>query len=400
MLDAYIYEGVRSPFGRYGGALADVRADDLLASVLKHLLHRTRLDRTVIEDVVIGCASQAGEDSRNVARRASLMADMAVSTGAITVNRLCGSGLSALVEAARAVHCGDGGMMVCGGVENMSRAPLVISKAERAYSRNQQLADATIGPRFPSRHYAQKFGLDTMPETAENVATEMQIGRDASDEYANLSQKRYAAASAQGFFADEIVPIDIPAEHRRERRLVTVDEHPRPGTTLEKLSRLKPLKEGGVVTAGNAAGINDGAAALLVGNAAAGRTAGLRPRAQVVSSAVVGVAPRTMGLGPVPASERALQRAGLTLDDMDVIEINEAFACQVLACLKQLGISPGDERVNPGGGAIAIGHPLGASGSRLTLTAMRQLEHRSQDYALVTLCVGEGQGIAVILKRV
>lgn len=400
MLDAYIYEGVRSPFGRYGGALADLRTDDLLAGVLRGLVQRADLDRTVVEDVIIGCASQAGEDSRNVARRASLMADMAVSSGAITVNRLCGSGLSALIEAARAVHCGDGGMIVCGGVESMSRAPLVISKADRAYGRDQQLADATIGPRFPSSNYAQMFGLETMPETAENVAKEMRIDRDAADEYANMSQKKYAAARDRGFFRDEMIPIDVSAEERRPHRLVTSDEHPRPNTTLDKLSRLKPLKKGGIVTAGNSAGINDGAAALLVGNAVAGRKAGLRPRAQVVSSAVVGVAPRTMGLGPVPASKRALQRAGLTLGDMDVIEINEAFACQVLACLKQLGLSPRDERVNPCGGAIAIGHPLGASGSRLALTAIRQLEHRDQDYAMVTLCVGEGQGIAAVLKRV
>jgi 3-oxoadipyl-CoA thiolase len=352
------------------------------------------------EDVVVGCTNQAGEDSRNVARHAGLLSGLPVETGGQTVNRLCGSGLAALLDAARAASSGHGDLFVAGGVESMSRAPFVTAKAESAYSRETRVFDSTIGARFPNPKVGKQFGQDTMPETADNVAREHQITRAESDKFALASQEKYAKAKAAGFYAGELLPVSVPGPKKGAAASVDQDEHPRPNTTMERLAELKPLFEGGVVTAGNASGINDGAAALIVGTRKTGEKAGKAPLARVVSGAIAGVAPRVMGLGPVPASQKALARAGLALKDMDVIEVNEAFASQVLGCLKLLGLSYDDERVNPNGGAIAIGHPLGASGARLALTALRQLERIDGRYALVTMCIGVGQGIAAVIERV
>lgn len=399
MLDAYIFDGIRSPFGRYAGAVARVRPDDLAAATLASLLTRVRLDPQLVEEVVIGCANQAGEDSRNVARQAALLAGLPVEVAATTVNRLCGSSLSAVVAAAHSVALGEGQFIIAGGVESMSRAPLVITKSQRPYDRNPQLFDTTIGPRFPNPEFARRFGYDTMAQTAENVAREIGIGREESDRFAALSQEKYRKAYEKGYYEDEVFPLKVPSKRRGEDQTVGDDEHPRPGTRVEDLEKLRPLYEGGIVTAGNATGLNDGAAAVLVGTLEAGRDVGLIPRARIVSAASAGVPPRTMGIGPVTASKKALARAKLTLADIDVIEINEAFACQVLGCLKMMEIEPDDGRLNPNGGAIAIGHPLGASGCRLLLTAMRQLHVTGKRYALVSLCVGGGQGVAAVLER-
>ncbi|MCE9668909.1 3-oxoadipyl-CoA thiolase [Myxococcus stipitatus] len=398
-MNAFIYDGLRTPFGRHAGALAPVRPDDLLANVIRALMSRGPFEPDDVEDVVIGCTNQAGEDSRNVARHAALLAGLPVETGGVTVNRLCGSGLAAVLDAARAVLAGQGELFVAGGVESMSRAPFALAKAESAFSRDAKVFDTTLGARFPNPRLVARHGGDTMPETADNVARELGISREASDRFALASQQKYAAAKARGFFNGELVPVELPGR-RGAVTTVEVDEHPRPETTLDKLAALKALAEDGVVTAGNASGINDGAAALLVGGLAVGERTGCKPLARIVSAAIAGVPPRTMGLGPVPAARKALERAGLSLADMDVIEINEAFAPQVLGCLKLLELDEDDSRVNPNGGAIAVGHPLGASGARLALTAARQLQVAGGRHALVSMCIGVGQGIAAVLERV
>lgn len=399
-MTAYIYDGLRTPFGRHGGSLAPVRPDDLLASVISALVKRNPFAPEAYEDVIAGCTNQAGEDARNLARHAGLLAGLPVETGGQTVNRLCGSGLAAVIDAARAVRCGEGDLFIAGGAESMSRAPFVVAKSETPYGRDFRAFDSTIGARFPNPKIEKQFGNDTMPETAENIARELGLSRDQVDRFAAQSQARYEAARERGFFDGELLAIEVPRGRKQPPVTVAQDEHPRPQTTPETLSALRPLFEGGVVTAGNASGINDGAAALIIGSRAAGEKAGLAPRARIVSAAIAGVAPRVMGYGPVPASEKALARAGLTLGDMDVIEINEAFAAQVLGCTTRLGIDPDDTRLNPNGGAIAVGHPLGASGARLVLTALRQLERCAGRYALVTMCIGVGQGIAAIIERV
>jgi 3-oxoadipyl-CoA thiolase len=399
MLDAYLYSGLRSPFGRHAGALAAVRPDDLAATVIRRLLEGSGFAAEAIEDVLLGCASQAGEDSRNVARHAALLAGLPPGIPGQTVNRLCGSGLAATLDAARAVTAGEGELYIAGGVESMSRAPFVVGKAESAYSRDFKVYDSTLGARFPNPQLGRVYGDDTMPETADNVAREFGIGREAADRYAAASQAKYAAALAAGFFAGEIAPIEVPTGRKTPPRVVAADEHPRPESTYDSLAGLKPLFEGGVVTAGNASGINDGAAALLVGSRSAGEKAGVKPIARIRAGAVAGVEPRIMGIGPAVAIPKALARAGLALKDVDVIEINEAFASQVLGCLKLLQVAFDDPRVNPNGGAIAVGHPLGASGARLAITAARELARRNRRYAVVSLCIGVGQGIAVVIER-
>ncbi|MGH6973586.1 MAG: 3-oxoadipyl-CoA thiolase, partial [Stellaceae bacterium] len=376
-----------------------VRPDDLLAGVIAAVIKRNPFKPEQYEDVVVGCTNQAGEDARNVARHAGLLAGLPVETAGQTVNRLCGSGLAAVLDASRAASCGQGDLFVAGGVESMSRAPFVMSKSESAYSRDTKLFDSTIGGRFPNPKVAKQFGQDTMPETADNIARDHGISRADSDRFALASQEKYAKAKAAGFYTDELLPVAVTTNKKGAGVTVDQDEHPRPNTTFERLAELKPLFAEGVVTAGNASGINDGAAALLIGSRALGERAGKVPRGRIVSGAVAGVPPRVMGLGPVPASQKALARAGLTLKDMDVIELNEAFATQVLGCLKLMGLPFDDSRVNPNGGAIAIGHPLGASGARIALTALRELERRGGRYALVTMCIGVGQGIAAIIER-
>lgn len=398
MLNAYLYDGARTAFGRHAGALSGLRPDDLVAHVLRTLAQRSPMAREA-EDVVLGCTCQAGEDSRNIARHAALLAGLGDNMPGQTVNRLCGSGLAALVDGARAITAGEGEVYLVGGVESMSRAPFVMAKAESPYSRDLRVADSTIGARFPNSRLVQEFGNHSMPETADAVAAELGLTRDACDAYALQSQQRFAAAQAAGRFAQEIVPIAIPQGRKAPPIAFAEDEHPRADTTLASLQKLKPLFVNGVTTAGNASGINDGAAAIVLGSLGAGERHGQAPFARVVSSAVVGVEPRLMGLGPVAAIGRALERAGLTLSQVDLIEINEAFAAQVLGCLQRLGLSATDARVNPNGGAIAVGHPLGASGARLALTAAHELRRRHGRYAVVSLCIGVGQGIAVVLER-
>ena len=400
MLDAYIYLGLRTPFGRHGGALARVRPDDLLAGVIKEVVARSGFSVESIDDVQMGCASQAGEDSRNVARHALLLAGLPVETPGAVHNRLCGSGLNAIVGAAHAITCGEADICVAGGVESMSRAPFVVGKAEQAFSKDFKVYDSSLGARFPNPKIESLYGADTMPQTSDNLARDYQISREACDVFALASQQKYARAAKDGFFQSEIRAVTIPQGRGRPDITVSEDEHPRPETTLDSLMRLKPLYAEGVTTAGNASGINDGAVALVIASRDAGDKAGVQPIARVVASAVAGVPPRIMGFGPVPASQKALERAGLQLNDMDVIEINEAFAAQVLACLKGLGLPADDARVNPNGGAIALGHPLGASGGRLALTAVRQLQRTGGRYALASMCIGVGQGIAVVLERV
>jgi acetyl-CoA C-acetyltransferase len=399
MLDAYIYLGLRTPFGRHGGALARVRPDDLLACVVKEVVARSGFGVNSIDDVQIGCASQAGEDSRNVARHALLLAGLPVETPGAVHNRLCGSGLNAIVGAAHAITCGEADVCVAGGVESMSRAPFVVGKAEQAFSKDFKVFDSSLGARFPNPKIESLYGADTMPQTSDNLARDYQISREECDVFALGSQQKYAKAAKDGFFQSEIHPVTIPQGRGRPDLTVNEDEHPRPDTTMDNLVRLKPLYPEGVTTAGNASGINDGAVALVIASRDAGDKAGVQPIARIVASAVAGVAPRIMGFGPVPASTKALERAGLQLKDMDAIEINEAFAAQVLACLKGLALPADDARVNPNGGAIAVGHPLGASGARLALTAVRQLHRTGGRYALVTMCIGVGQGIAVVLER-
>ncbi|AIN61269.1 TPA: 3-oxoadipyl-CoA thiolase [Pseudomonas aeruginosa] len=400
MLNAYLYAGLRTPFGRHGGALAMVRPDDLAAHVIRELLARNSVPGEAIEDVILGNTNQAGEDCRNIARHASLLAGLPVTVPGQTVNRLCASGLAAVIDAARAVTCGEGDLYVAGGVESMSRAPFVIAKAEAAYSRDFTAFDSTIGARFPNPRIVEAFGNDSMPQTGDNVAQECGISREDADRFAAASQARYEAARGAGFFADEIVPVSVPTGRKTPPKVIEHDEHPRPESDLAALARLRPLFVSGVVTAGNASGVNDGAAALLIGSAAAGERYGLKPMARILSAAAVGVEPRIMGVGPVEAINKALQRAGLTLADMDIIEINEAFASQVLGCLRGLGVAFDDSRVNPNGGAIAVGHPLGASGARLALSTARELHRRGGRFAVVSLCIGVGQGLAMVIERV
>jgi acetyl-CoA C-acetyltransferase len=398
MLDAYLYNGARTPFGRHAGALAKLRPDDMLAGVIRTVVDQSGFDRSKIEDVVVGCANQAGEDSRCVARHAGLLAGLPIEVAGSVLQRNCGSGLNAIAMAAQAITCGEGEVFVAGGVESMSRAPFVMNKSEAAFGRDARIFDSTIGARFPNPKIEKQFGADTMPETADNLARDYQLTREACDVFAEASQRKYAAGKADGFFSGEIVPVEVPGG-RGGPVTVSEDEHPRPQSNLEVLAKLRPLFEGGVTTAGNASGINDGAVAMIVAGRKAGDAAGAEPLARILATGVAGVPPRVMGIGPVMASKKALARAGLSLSDIDVIEINEAFASQVLACLRGLELPFDDSRVNPNGGAIAVGHPLGASGPRIALTAARQLKRTGGRYALVTMCVGVGQGIAMVLER-
>jgi 3-oxoadipyl-CoA thiolase len=400
MNQAYICDAIRTPFGRYGGVLSSVRTDDLAAIPIGALMARNPgVDWAALNDVVYGCVNQAGEDNRNVARMATLLAGLPPTVPASTVNRLCGSGLDALGSAARAIKTGEAELMIAGGVESMSRAPFVLGKAETPFSRNAEIYDTTIGWRFINPRMQQMYGTHSMPETAENVAEQFRISRADQDRMALASQRKAVAAQQAGYFDAEITPVTIP-QKKGEPIVVSKDEHPRE-TSLEALARLKPIvREGGTVTAGNASGVNDGACALLLASEQAARRHGLTPRARVVGMAVAGVEPRIMGIGPAPATEKVLALTGLKLAQMDVIELNEAFAAQGLAVLRLLGLRDDDARVNPNGGAIALGHPLGASGARLATTAVNQLHRTGGRYALCTMCIGVGQGIAVILERV
>ncbi len=401
MTDAYICDAVRTPIGRFGGALAAVRADDLAAIPLKALLERyPDLDFSQVDDVFFGCANQAGEDNRNVARMASLLAGLPESVPGNTVNRLCGSGLDAVGTAARAIRSGEAELIIAGGVESMSRAPYVLGKAPTAFDRNQAIQDTTIGWRFINPLMKKQYGVDSMPETGENVAEEFGVSRADQDAFALRSQQRAGQALESGRFEREITPVTIP-QRRGDPLVVSRDEHPRPDTTLEALAKLPtPFREGGTVTAGNASGVNDGACALIIASEAAAKRHGLRPRARILGMATAGVAPRIMGIGPAPASRKLLERLKLSVGDLDVVELNEAFASQGVAVLRELGIPEDGEHVNPNGGAIALGHPLGMSGARLATTALFELEAREGRYALCTMCIGVGQGIAVVLERV
>lgn len=401
--EAFLCDAIRTPIGRYGGGLSGIRTDDLAALPLRALMERNpQVDWSTLDDVVYGCANQAGEDNRNVARMALLLAGLPVEVPAATVNRLCGSSMDAVAGAARAIKSGEASLIVAGGVESMSRAPYVVSKPDAAFSRSLEMVDTTIGWRFINPAMREKFGVDSMPETAENVAEEWRISREDQDAFAFRSQQRAGRAIAAGILAEEIAPVRLaPKKKGGEAVVIAEDEHPRPDTTLDALAKLKPVvKPNGTVTAGNASGINDGACAILLASGAAAERFGLRPLARVVTSAVAGVAPRVMGVGPVPASRKALAQAGLTIAQMDVIELNEAFAAQGLAVLRDLGVADDAAHVNPNGGAIALGHPLGASGARLLTTAAYQLRRSGGRYALCTMCIGVGQGIAVILERV
>ncbi|HEU4565982.1 MAG TPA: 3-oxoadipyl-CoA thiolase [Gemmatimonadaceae bacterium] len=402
MTDAYIIDGVRTPIGSHGGSLSEVRADDMAAHVIRALVERhPALDRERIADVILGCANQAGEDNRNVARMAALLAGLPVSVPGETVNRLCASGMSAVAQAARAVKLGEGDIYIAGGVESMTRAPYVLSKTGKPYGRDAQLFDTSIGWRFVNPRMQECHGTDSMGETAENVAAEHGIARQDQDVFACATQQRAAAARERGRFDVEIVPVDVPGRKRGETTRFARDEFIRPDTTLEALAKLRPaFRAGGSVTAGNSSGINDGACALLVASERAVTELGAEPLARIVTATAAGVEPRTMGMGPVPATRKALEWSGIALDDISVIELNEAFAAQALACLRALGIDDADPRVNPNGGAIALGHPLGMSGARLLLTAARELERTGERYALATMCVGVGQGMATILERV
>jgi acetyl-CoA C-acetyltransferase len=401
MLDAYLYDGLRSPIGRHAGKLAPVRPDDLAAEVIKTLVAKNNVSPQDVSDVVLGCVNQAGEDSRNVARFAALLSGLPPTTPGATVNRLCASGLQAVVDSARAITCGEGDLYIAGGVESMSRAPYVMSKSDTPYSRDVKLYDTTIGSRFPNPRLVKQYGNHSMPETGDNVAKDFGITREQADEFALASQQKYATAEKEGFYKGEIMAIALPSRKKDSpQETLSLDEHPRRDATMEALARLKPLFEGGVVTAGNASGVNDGAAALLIGSKAWGERQGKKPIARIRAAASAGVEPRIMGVGPAYAIPRALERAGLKLSEMDIIEINEAFASQVLGCLKLMNVDLKDPRVNPNGGAIAIGHPLGASGARLALTTARELQQSGGKYAAVSLCIGVGQGLAVILERV
>ncbi|HZO82366.1 MAG TPA: 3-oxoadipyl-CoA thiolase [Candidatus Binataceae bacterium] len=400
MAEAFICDGVRTPIGRYAGALSGVRTDDLAAIPIRTLIERNpAIDWKRVDDVILGCANQAGEDNRNVARMAALLAGLPVEVSGATVNRLCGSGMEAVVAAARAIRVGEADLMIAGGVESMSRAPFVMPKAAAAFARTAEIYDTTIGWRFINPAMKQLYGVDSMPETSDNVAAEFEIARADQDAFAWRSQMRAKRAQAAGRFAEEIVPVKVA--QRRAMVTVSVDEHPRSDATLEALARLPALfGPKSSVTAGNASGVNDGACAMIVASEAAVKEYGLTPRARVVAAATAGVPPRIMGVGPAPASRKALARAGLELRDIEVIELNEAFAAQSLAVLRQLGLADDAEHVNPNGGAIALGHPLGMSGARLVLTAVHELVNRKARYALCTMCIGVGQGIASIIERV
>jgi len=400
MRDAYLCDAVRTPIGRYGGALSGIRTDDLGALPIRALIERNPgVDWAAVDDVVYGCANQAGEDNRNVARMAALLAGLPVEAPGTTVNRLCGSGLDAIGIAARAIKSGEAELMIAGGVESMSRAPFVMPKADTAFSRSNAVYDTTIGWRFVNKLMKAQYGIDSMPETADNVAAEFGISRADQDAFALRSQQRWAAANAAGFFTGEIVPVTL-AQKKGDPIVFATDEHPRPDVTLEQLAKLKGVNGPELsVTAGNASGVNDGACALIVASEDAVKRYGLTPRARIVGMAVAGVPPRIMGIGPAPATRKLLARTGLTLAQMDTIELNEAFAAQGLAVLRQLGIADDDARVNPNGGAIAVGHPLGMSGARLVTTAVSQLQRTQGRYALATMCIGVGQGIAMIVER-
>ena len=393
MLDAFVYDGLRSPFDRHGGALAGVRPDDLAAQVIEKLVARSSFPVEMIEDVILGNVCQSGEDSRNVARFAGLLAGLPVTVGGLTVNRLCGSSMAAALDAARSITLGEAPLYIAGGVESMTRAPFAIAKSAQPWQRSSEIYDTAIGTRFPNPKIAATYGDFAMPETADNLAVDYDISRDAADAYAFASQQRFEIARARGFFDAEITPIDV-AGRRGAITVVAHDEHPRPETHLEKISAMRPLYDGGVTTAANASGVNDGAAMLMIGAA----TDRAKPMGRIISGAVSGVQPRVMGIGPAHAVPKALERAGLTLADMDLIEINEAFATQVLACCKHLGLDETDSRLNPHGGAIAVGHPLGASGARIILTALRNLQETGGKYACLSMCIGVGQGIAMIVE--
>ena len=401
MTDAFICDAIRTAFGRYGGALATVRPDDLGAVPLRALKERNpNVDWSRVDDVIYGCANQAGEDNRNVARMCTLLAGLPAVIPGVTVNRLCGSGMDAIGMAARAIKSGETSLMLAGGVESMSRAPFVVPKATSAYSRSSSMEDTTIGWRFVNNLIKQQYGIDSMPETAENVAEQFNISREDQDAFAFLSQQKTKAAQQSGLFKDEIVPVSIP-QRKKDPIIFDIDEHPRGDTTLAALAKLStPFREGGSVTAGNASGVNDGACGLLLASDKAAAENGLTPKVRVVSMATVGLEPRVMGFGPSPATKKVLAKAGLTIRDMDIIEMNEAFAAQGLAVMRDLGLPDDAPHVNPLGGAISLGHPLGASGARLVTTAMYQLHRTGGRYALCTMCIGVGQGIAIIIERV
>ena len=400
MKQAFICDAIRTPIGRYGGALKDVRADDLGAIPLRALMERNpTVDWSVVDDVIFGCANQAGDDNRNIARMSLLLAGLPISVPGATINRLCGSGMDAVGSAARAIKSGEAGLMIAGGVESMTRAPFVMGKADSAYSRNAQIFDTTIGWRFINPQMKALYGVDSMPETAENVATDFQISREDQDAFALRSQAKASTAQANGTLADEITPVII-AQKKGDPISVLLDEHPR-ATSMEALAKLKGIvRPDGTVTAGNASGVNDGACALLLADEDSAARHGLQPKARIIGMATAGVAPRVMGIGPVPAVQKLLHQTGIKLDQIDVIELNEAFAAQGLAVLRQLGIADEDARVNPNGGAIALGHPLGMSGARLLTTATYQLHRSGGRYALCTMCIGVGQGIATLIERV
>ncbi|QNW96164.1 3-oxoadipyl-CoA thiolase [Acinetobacter seifertii] len=399
--NAYIIDAIRTPFGRYAGGLAPVRADDLGAVPIKALMQRNpNVDWEQVDDVIYGCANQAGEDNRNVGRMSALLAGLPYQVPATTINRLCGSSLDAIAIAARAIKAGEANLVIAGGVESMSRAPYVMGKSDSAFGRSQKIEDTTMGWRFINPKLKELYGVDTMPQTAENVAEQFNVNRADQDQFALVSQQRTASAQAKGFFSKEIVAVEIP-QRKGDAVVSDTDEHPRASTTLEGLSKLKPVvKAEGTVTAGNASGINDGAAALLIASDEAVQAYNLKPRAKIIASTAVGVEPRIMGFAPAPAIKKLLKQANLTLDQMDVIELNEAFAAQALAVTRDLGLPDDSNKVNPNGGAIALGHPLGASGARLVTTALNQLEHTDGRYALCSMCIGVGQGIALIIERV
>ncbi|PPC77659.1 3-oxoadipyl-CoA thiolase [Pokkaliibacter plantistimulans] len=400
MNNVYIAQPLRTAIGSYGGTLSNVRPDDLLAQVIKAVVSRSGIDAAAIEEVIMGCANQAGEDNRNVARMSSLLAGLPFSVPGTTMNRLCGSGLDAVGTAARAVAAGELELVLAGGVESMSRAPFVMGKADSAFSRNQAIEDTTIGWRFVNPLMKAQYGVDTMPETAENVAEQFSISREDQDLFAYRSQQKTARAQAEGRFKQEIVAIEIPRK-KQDPLVFDTDEHPRPQSTLDKLATLPtPFRKGGSITAGNASGVNDGACAMLIASEAAVQQHGLQPIARIVGMATAGVEPRIMGIGPIAATQKLMKRLGMTLDQMDVMEFNEAFAAQALACTRGLGLADDDARVNPNGGAIALGHPLGMSGARLVTTAANQLQLIGGRYALCTMCIGVGQGIAMVIERV
>ncbi len=399
--NAYIIDAIRTPFGRYAGGLAPVRADDLGAVPIKALMQRNpSVDWEQVDDVIYGCANQAGEDNRNVGRMSALLAGLPYQVPATTINRLCGSSLDAIAIAARAIKAGEANLVIAGGVESMSRAPYVMGKSDSAFGRSQKIEDTTMGWRFINPKLKELYGVDTMPQTAENVAEQFNVNRADQDQFALVSQQRTASAQAKGFFSKEIVAVEIP-QRKGDAVVIDTDEHPRASTTLEGLSKLKPVvKADGTVTAGNASGINDGAAALLIASDDAVQAYNLKPRAKIIASTAVGVEPRIMGFAPAPAIKKLLKQANLTLEQMDVIELNEAFAAQALAVTRDLGLPDDSAKVNPNGGAIALGHPLGASGARLVTTALNQLEQTGGRYALCSMCIGVGQGIALIIERV